>query len=263
MMKQAVSGYNCILYEERGRLAVITVNRPEYRNAINAETLAEISDALERARNGPCGVVVFTGAGDKAFVAGADIRALKEKTPREVLNPGLQDLYNQIELFEKPTIAAVNGYALGGGLELAMACDIRIASDRAKLGLPETGIGIIPGAGGTQRLSRLVGKGRAKYMILTGAILTAEEAERWGLVEMVVPHERLMSVVEEIAKQILSKAPLAVRMAKIAVNVGSEADLHTGLTIERLAQLAAFHTRDKDEGIAAFLEKRTPQFKGE
>mgnify|MGYP001439339148 CR=1 FL=1 len=263
MIKQAGTEYSNILYEERGRLAVITVNRPEYRNAINGETMAEITDALMRARKSPCGVVVFTGAGDKAFVAGADIRALKEKTPKEVLDPGMQDLCNQVEFFEKPTIAAINGYALGGGLELAMACDIRIASDRAKLGLPETGLGIIPGAGGTQRLSRLVGKGRAKYMILTGAILSADEAERWGLVEMVVPHERLLSVVEEIANRILSKAPVAVRMAKIAVNVGSEADLHTGLTMEKLAQLATFQTRDKDEGIAAFLEKRTPQFKGE
>lgn len=263
MAEQSGAEFRNILYEERGRLAVITVNRPEFRNAINGETLEEIAEALKRARKSSCGVVVFTGAGDKAFVAGADIRALQTRTPKEVLDPWMQGLYNEIEYFEKPTIAAVNGYALGGGLELAMACDIRIASDRAKLGLPETGLGIIPGAGGTQRLTRLVGKGRAKYMIFTGAILTAEEAERWGLVEMVVPHEQLWAAVEDVAARILSKGPVAVRMAKMAINIGAETELHTGLAVEKLAQLAAFQTRDKAEGIAAFLEKRPPEFKGE
>lgn len=255
--------YRNILYGEHEGIATITINRTEYRNAINGETLEEISEALDRARKSTCQVVVFTGSGDKAFVAGADVRSLQERTPKEVLDPWMQGLYTRIENLEKPTIAAINGYALGGGMELALACDIRIASTRARLGLPETGLGIIPGAGGTQRLTRLVGKGRAKLMILTGRILTAEEAESWGLVEMVVAPEDLMATVQQVAQQIMAKAPVALRMAKLAINIGSETDIGTGLMVEKLAQLAAFQTKDKIEGILAFLEKRSPRFTGE
>jgi len=176
-------------------------------------------------------------------------------------NPAHTALWG-IENLPKPVIAAINGYALGGGCELAMACDIRIASERARLGQPEVGFGVLAGAGGTQRLPRLVGVGKAKELLFTGDIIIAAEAKEIGLVNKVVPHEKLMETVMEIAEKILSKAPLAISMTKAAVNAGTEADLRVGLALEKLCQTVLFNTEDRLEGTRAFLEKRTPQFKG-
>jgi enoyl-CoA hydratase len=178
------------------------------------------------------------------------------------LAAGMQQLCREIEICDKPTVAAINGFALGGGCELAMACDIRIAAEHAKFGLPELNLAIIPGAGGTQRLARLVGKGRAVEMILTGRILTAQEAERIGLVTQVVSADELLAAAEKTAEQIASKGPLAVRLAKLVIQTGFETDLHSALVVERLAQTILFTTEDKVEGATAFLEKRKANFQG-
>lgn len=243
-------------------LAYLVINRPELRNALNKETLNEMMEALEiLAADDETGCVVFTGSGEKSFAAGADIRQLKSRTALDVFNRGgMQQVYDYIEAYDKPTIAMVNGYALGGGCELAMACDIRIASENAKFGLPELNLSIIPSAGGTQRLARLVGKGAAMDMILRGKIIDAEEAYRIGLVSEIASIEELQVKTEEAAGQILSKGPLAVKLAKLAVHAGFDADQKTGLVIEKLAQAVLFSTDDKYEGTSAFLEKRKPQF---
>ena len=255
--------YETLVTDSRDGIGFITISRPDVRNAMNQQVLEELRGALDELReDNSVGVVVFTGAGDKAFVAGADIGELKERTMVDGLAARLQRLYDEIEGFEKPTVAALNGFALGGGCELAMACDVRIASENAKLGLPETGLSIIPAAGGTQRLARLVGKGRAIEMILTGRIIEADEAYNIGLVSHVVPQVGLMDAVQETAGQILSKGPLAVRLAKLAIQAGFDADQQTGLTIERLAQTVLYSSEDRIEGTSAFLEKRKPEFKG-
>ena len=254
--------YKNILLEQSGQIATITINRPEVYNALNAETLGEMANVLERLeKDDNTGCVLFTGQGEKSFASGADIRQLKEKTGLDVFSgPGMQQIYDYIENYSKPTIAMINGYALGGGLELAMACDIRIASVHAKLGLPELNLSIIPGAGGTQRLARLVGKGKALEMILTGKIIDAEEALNFGLVSEVT--EQLKETAFRYAENILSKGPLAVKFAKIAVNYGTEVDMRSGQLIERLVQAILMNTEDKLEGTAAFLEKRKPNFQG-
>lgn len=250
-----------ITAEVDDRVAVVTVNRPEVRNALNIQVLREIRAVLDAVRDrDDVGAVVFTGAGDKAFVAGADIGQLVGYTVRDGLAARMQRLYDEIEDFEKPTIAAVNGYALGGGNELAMACDIRIASDRARFGLPETGLGVLPGAGGTQRLARLVGKGRAVELILTGRTLDAEEALRIGLVTSVVPPEELLGAARATAAQILAKGPLAVRLGKLVIKNGFETDQRTGLLLERLAQSLLYASPEKAEGTGAFLDKRPADF---
>lgn len=255
--------YETLLTGKWDGIGVITVNRPEVRNAINRRVMDELHSALDGFREDDgVGVVVFTGAGEKAFVAGADIGELKERTMLDGLAAGMQRLYDEIEGFEKPTIAAVNGFALGGGCELAMACDIRLASENSRFGLPETSLSIIPAAGGTQRLARLVGKGRALEMILTGRIIDAGEAQHIGLVSRVVPQERLMDAARETAVSVLSKGPLAVRLARLAVQAGFETDQRTGLLVERLAQTVLYASEDKNEGTSAFLEKRDPEFKG-
>ncbi|WP_273887673.1 enoyl-CoA hydratase/isomerase family protein [Rubrobacter naiadicus] len=255
--------YETILTENRDGVGVVTINRPEVRNAMNAQVTRELRDALERFREDDgIGAVIFTGAGERAFVAGADIGDLRERTMLDGIAAPMQRLYDEVEEFEKPTVAAVNGYALGGGCELAMACDIRLASENARFGLPETGLSIIPGAGGTQRLARLVGKGRAVEMILTGRIIDAVEARDIGLVSRVVRPQELMDAALETCRTILSKGPLAVRLAKLAVKHGFETDQGTGMLIERLAQAILLSTEDKLEGMSAFLEKREPNFKG-
>jgi enoyl-CoA hydratase len=230
---------------------------------MNRQVVEDLRAALEEfQQNDEVGAVLFTGKGEKAFVAGADIGELRERTMLDGLSATMQRLYDEIEGFEKPTMAAVNGHALGGGCELAMACDIRIAAENARFGLPETALSIIPGAGGTQRLARLIGKGRAIEMILTGRILDAGEARELGLVSEVVPKAELMNSARETASRILSKGPLAVRLAKLAVQTGFETDQKTGLVIERLAQTVLYTSEDKQEGTSAFLEKRDPDFKG-
>ncbi len=256
-------GFENILLEKEGQLGIISINRPEVRNALDGKTVKEIEQAIEMLeQDEEVGVIVFTGVGEKSFAAGADIKVLREKQALDALVPGMSATYRLIENCQKPTIAAINGYALGGGCELAMACDIRIAADHAKLGLPELNLSIIPGAGGTQRLSRLIGKGRAMDLILTGDMISAEKAERIGLVSEVVPAGELRQAVREKAEKILSKGPLAVRLAKLSINRGLELDMDTALMMEKLAQAILFGSEDKNEGTQAFIEKRSPQFKG-
>jgi enoyl-CoA hydratase/carnithine racemase len=256
--------YETILTAVEEGIGRITINRPDARNALNTQVLGDVRQALAEFRHDrQVGVVVFTGAGERAFAAGADIGELRERTALDALASVMQGVYDEIEAYEKPTIAAVNGLALGGGCELAMACDVRVASRNARFGLPEVTLAIIPGAGGTQRLSRLVGKGRAIEMILTGQIIDAEEAHRIGLVTQVAGDEGLMDKVRTTSATILSRGPLAVRLAKLAVQTGFETDQKTGLVIERLAQAVLFDTEDKREGTTAFLEKREPRFRGE
>lgn len=260
-ISSTTAGDRVVTTELSGGVAIVTVNRPEVRNALNFEVLNGIEDALDSIeRDDDIGAIVFTGHGDKAFVAGADINQLVAYTMRDGLKARMQRLWDRIQESDVPTIAAVNGFALGGGNELAMSCDIRVAAENAQFGLPETNLGILPGAGGTQRLSRLVGLGRAQEMILTGRIIDAEEALRIGLVTNVVPSEELMSTAMTTAETILAKGPLAVRLAKLVVRNGAETDQRTGLLLERLAQSLLYASDEKAEGARAFLEKRRARF---
>lgn len=245
------------------RLAVVTITRPEVRNALSRQVLADLRDALAELRDrDDVGLVAVTGAGEKAFVAGADIAQLRHYDLHTGLDAEMQRTFDAVEAFPKPTIAAVNGFALGGGCELAMACDIRIAAENARFGLPETTLSVLPGAGGTQRLARLVGTGRAIEMILTGRFVDAAEAHAIGLITAVVPAEGLRAELRRLADQILAKGPLAVRLAKLVVRAGMDADQRTGQVVEQLAQALLYTTADKAEGASAFLEKRLPAFKG-
>jgi enoyl-CoA hydratase len=256
---------NLILYTVADRVAWITVNRPDTLNALNRATVAAIAQATERAVTDPdVGVIVVTGAGEKAFVAGADITemATLESIGAQRFAHDLADSFGRLEASPKPVIAAINGFALGGGCETAMACTIRIASETAKFGQPEVKLGVLPGAGGTQRLPRLVGKGRALQLILTGEIITAQEAYRIGLVNEVVPTFNLIGRAEALLKQIFSNAPIAIRHSLEAVNKGLETSLDEGLALEASFFGLCAGTEDKKEGTAAFLEKRAPQFRG-
>jgi enoyl-CoA hydratase len=245
-------------------VATITINRPEKRNALNIQTRQEGAQALDDLREDESvRVVVITGAGDKAFIAGADIGEFANRTAitqREVMLG--RSLFTAFDTFTKPVIAMINGYCLGGGCELAMACDLRIASDKASFGQPEINLGIIPGGGGTQRLTRLVGEGKAMELILTGDIIDAQTAYRIGLVNMVVPAADLEAKTMEIANRIAEKSPVALRLAKEAVRVASRSHLDEGLRREVDLFALCFSSEDKDEGVSAFLEKRKPQFKG-
>jgi len=256
--------YETILVERRGSIAIITINRPEKRNALNIQTRAEGAAVLDELRaDDSVRVVVFTGAGDKAFIAGADIAEFANRTAitqREVMLE--RGLFNAIDTFPKPVIAMVNGYCLGGGCELALACDIRIASDKASFGQPEINLGIIPGGGGTQRLTRLVGEGKAMELILTGAIIDAETAFKLGLVNHVVPADQLETKTMEIANRIAEKSPVALRLAKEAIKLASRSNLDEGLRREVDLFALCFSSEDKDEGVKAFLEKRKPEFQG-
>jgi enoyl-CoA hydratase/carnithine racemase len=255
--------YETITVEVADRLAVITVDRAEARNALNRQVLADLRAAFAAlADDDQVGVVAVTGAGERAFVAGADITQLQHYTAQTGLDAEMQRVFDDVEAFAKPTIAAVNGFALGGGCELAMACDIRVAANTARFGLPETNLSVLPGAGGTQRLARLIGTGRAIELILTGRFLEADEARQAGLVTSVVTPERLLTETRTVADRILAKGPLAVRLAKLVVRTGMDADQRTGQVVERLAQSLLYTTDDKREGAAAFLEKRTPDFRG-
>ncbi|WP_067896149.1 enoyl-CoA hydratase/isomerase family protein [Nocardia vaccinii] len=253
--------YDTVRTDIADGVAVLTLHRPDVRNAIDQRVQADIRTALARFRDDPeVGAVVFTGAGDRAFAAGADIGQLRDYTLHTGLAAEMQRLYDEIEAFEKPTIAAVNGYALGGGCELAIACDIRIASPTAKFGLPETSLSVLPGAGGTQRMGRLVGMGRAIELILTGRMVDAAEAHAIGLVTAVTDDP--VAAARETAQGILRRGPLAVRLAKLVIRTGMDADQRTGLVVERLAQALLYTSDDKREGARAFLAKRPAAFTG-
>lgn len=258
-----MSSYETILIDTEDRVAVITLDRPDVRNAINAQVQTDLRAALADLRDDDTvGVVVITGAGDRAFAAGADIGQLQHYDLHTGLTSSMQRLYDELEAFEKPTIAAVNGYALGGGCELALACDLRIAAATARFGLPETNLSVLPGAGGTQRMSRLVGVGLAIDLILTGRMLDAGEALSAGLVTRVTEPDQLLATAREVAAAILAKGPLAVRLAKLVIRTGMDADRRTGLVVEQLAQSLLYTTADKREGAESFLAKRTPEWSG-
>ena len=255
--------YQNIKIEINDGIAVLTLNRPEVRNALDYVTWDEIRAGMRELRfNDDAHVIILTGAGGKAFASGADIKALNARTVSEQMNSEVNDILYEITMHKKPVIAAVDGYALGGGCELAIACDIRIATKKSKFGQPEVNLGIIPGGGGTQRLQRLVGIGKAKELIFTGDIISAEEAERIGLIEKVVEDGAVLEAAIEMAKKIKAKGPVAVTLAKQAINVGANTDLYSGLCFERYSQAIAFSTADKAEGTLAFIEKRPAQFKG-
>jgi len=252
--------YENIILEKEDGVAVLTFNRPEAMNALNNKTRAEFREALEEvAADDGVRVLILTGAG-KSFVAGADIKELQQITPLSA--HGIHRLGEMVHNLGKPVVAAVNGFCLGGGCEIAMGCDIIIASEKAKFGQPEINLGLIPGGGGTQRLQRLVGPCRAKELILTGDIIRADEADRIGLVNRVVPMDELMMVAKEVAAKIAAKSPAAVKIAKQAVNRGMQTDLDSGLAYEREMYSLAMTLEDKKEGVAAFVEKRKPNFVG-
>ncbi|KJS82153.1 MAG: hypothetical protein JM58_15620 [Peptococcaceae bacterium BICA1-8] len=243
-------------------LAWIFLDRPQIYNAFNDEMMDEISSALKYLENNTeVKVLAITGNG-KAFASGADIESLQKMTQFDALFPKMQDLYNQIYKFTKPTIAAVNGYALGGGLELAIACDIRVCSTNSKFSLPECKLGVIPGAGGTQRLVKILGEAKVKELVFLGRVIIAEEALRLGLVTDVVELERLEEKVQELFEVIIQRGPLALRLAKTAINLSDDISLEVGLMIENLSQAYLFGTEDKKEGVNAYLEKRKPNFQG-
>lgn len=260
--------YRNIIYvkdKEKG-MARITINRPEVRNALNQATRAELKEVVgDLKQDKDIRVVTITGAGDKAFVAGADITEFEDATPIAMEERAAtlgQQLYNDIEDLPMPIIAMINGFCLGGGNELAMACDIRIASENARFGQPEINIGFIPGGGATQRLPRIIGWGKAKELIYTGRIIDAAEAERIGLVDMVVPPDQLEETVSQLAETIASKSPLITRIAKKAINAGMYTHLAAGLSYEKAYFALCFSTEDFREGVKAFLEKRKPEFEG-
>ena len=244
-------------------IATLTIDRPEVKNALDLETVNECRRALtELAVSPDVGVLIVTGAGETAFVSGADINDIRARGRDEGLAAINSSLFAEIERFPRPTIAAVNGYALGGGCELALACDIRIAAETAKFGQPELGLGIIPGAGATQRLPRIVGAGWARHLIFTGEIIDARQALTIGLVTSIAPAGQLQIRARELAKKVLRQGPLAARLAKLALNASARVDLDSGLLIETLAQAICYSSEDKLEGTAAFLEKRKPKFSG-
>lgn len=251
---------------KKGKIATIMVDRPKVYNAIRFTTMLEIDRALDDIEaDDAVRVIVLTGAGEKAFVSGGDISIMVQgmtfvDTLKEVTRG--QDVITRLEQCPKPVIARINGYALGGGSELALGCDVRIASENAILGLPEITLGIIPGYGGTQRLPRLVGLGKAKELILTGDHITAGEALAIGLVNKVVPKDKLDEEVDALARKLADRAPVALHMAKVALNNGPQADLRTALDMEARCYSLCFGTNDRIEGMNAFLEKRAPEFKG-
>lgn len=254
--------YEHIIVEIEDGVGLVRLNRPKVMNALNHKLMKELMDALEALdQDENVGCIVITG-NERAFAAGADIREMADATPVDLLGSDRFDQWDRIRAIRKPVIAAVSGYALGGGCELAMACDMIVASETARFGQPEINLGIIPGAGGTQRLTRAVGKALAMEMVLNNRWLTAHEAERFGLVNRVVPVERYLEEALKLAREIARRAPLAVRLAKEAVNQAFELPLTEGLAFERRSFFMLFATEDQKEGMQAFLEKREAQFKG-
>ncbi len=257
--------YDNVIYEVKDNVGVLTINRPKMLNALNGQTIDEIRSVLSEAKDDKqVRAIIVTGSGEKAFVAGADIT--------EFVDIGIdqgfdfsrngQKMGRDLEWMGKPSIAAVNGMALGGGMELALSCTFRILSENAQLGLPEAGLGVIPGYGGTQRLTRMIGKSRALWTILTGDMINAQDALQMGLANVVVKPEDLMEHAFKVAKKLLKKAPLAVKLAIMAVNHGAETDLESGLVYEAAFANVLLNSEDKREGINAFMEKRKPNFTG-
>jgi enoyl-CoA hydratase len=258
--------YENLIVEREAGVGLVTINRPKVLNALNVATVRELDAVFhELAVDPEVGAVVLTGAGEKAFVAGADIGEFSDLASAwEAAGYALrgQKVLNRIEALPKPVVAAINGFALGGGCELAMACDIRLAADTARLGQPEINLGIIPGYGGTQRLARLVGLGAAKLLCMTGDMIDAQEALRIGLVDRVVPAHDLMDEALALGRKLAGKAPVALALIKQAINVGLQSSLEEGLAYEAAQFGLVFDTADRVEGVSAFLEKRNPTWKG-
>ena len=249
--------------DRKGRISILTINRPEKLNSLNAQVIQEIRSAFRNLESDPeTRVIIITGAGEKAFIAGADIAEMQEMTPLQALEFAVQgqNMVEALEKSDKIIIAAINGFALGGGLELSMACDIRICSETARMGQPEIKIGVIPGWAGTQRLTRLVGKTKAKELILTGDMITAQEAEKIGLVNRVVPPERLREEVMKTAEAVSQLGSFSLSAAKHAVDRGSEIDFEKAQELERQYFALCFASPDQKEGMTAFVEKRKPNF---
>lgn len=265
MEKKRIEGFKEFILEQDGAIAYFTINRPQARNALNERCFIEISQFVDYLEDTPeVRTAIITGAGEKAFIAGADINGVRTKTGiRHLRKPDLENALRKLELCTKPVIAAVNGYAFGGGFELALACDIRIASENARFGLPETNLGIYPGAGGTQRLARMAGIGVAKEVIMAGRTLKPEEAKALGLVMQVVPLGSLMDEAEAIAQKMMEKGPVALTVAKKVITASMDTDISTGMLLESLGYALLLESKDKQEGTAAFLEKRAPVFCGE
>ncbi len=258
--------YEFLKVEQKDKIAILTLNRPEIMNALNFPLLKELNHFITEANfDKDIRVIIITGAGEKAFCAGADLKERRTMSPEEVKRYifTIRTTFTAVEYLPKPVIAAVNGVALGGGTELALACDMRIASKNATMGLTETSLAIIPGAGGTQRLARAVGKGKAKEMIFLAKRISADEAYEIGLVNKVVEPEKLMDEAISWAERICENGPLALEQAKLAINYGTETDIFTGLAFETQCYNVLIPTKDRLEGLQAFKEKRKPQYKGE
>jgi enoyl-CoA hydratase len=254
-----------VLFEKRDFIGFVTLNRPEALNAFNYESLLQLQEIIQEIRHDRgVRVVLITGAGEKAFSVGADLKERKHLSPEEVMRNvhKIGEVFSSVSELPQPTIAAINGYAFGGGMELALACDFRLSIKDTRMGLTETSLGIIPGAGGTQRLPRLIGESKALELILTARRITAEEAEKIGLINKVVDSSELMTESIKLAKEMLANAPLALQQAKFAVRQGMNADLNTGLQIERKAYEVTIPTEDRKEALQAFIEKRKPNFQG-
>ncbi|HEY4035432.1 MAG TPA: enoyl-CoA hydratase-related protein [Ktedonobacteraceae bacterium] len=254
--------YQYILVERDERVGIVTLNRPQQLNALNFQLVHELGDALQELdHDETIGCIIITGSGEKAFAAGADIKEMADKSPIEMMT-GNFEAWERLRRIRTPLIAAVNGYALGGGCELALHCDMIVASENARFGQPEIAIGIIPGAGGTQRLARALGKYRTMEMVLTGAQVSAQELADHGLVNRVVPKGEHLTEAIKLAKTVAAQAPIAARLAKEAVHAAFETSLEEGLEIERKNFFLLFSTEDMREGMHAFIEKRKAQFKG-
>ena len=257
--------FNNLLFTEDGAIATVTVNRPKALNALNQETLEELLGCFQKlAENEAIRVVIITGSGEKAFIAGADIAFMEKLSPLAARCFAMlgQQVLSTIENLPQPVIAAVNGFALGGGCELALACDIRLASENARFGQPEVNLGVLPGFAGTQRLPRLIGRGRANELLFTGDIIDAQEAARIGLVNRIVPQAQLLASCREMAERIASRGPVAVRLCKEAVNTGVEIDLARACQYEVDQFALCFASDEQKEGMRAFLEKRPAKFQG-
>lgn len=256
------NNYNNIITREEGRVGIVQLNRPKVLNALNREMVSEAIDALEHYDSSEkIGAMVITGS-ERAFASGADIKEMADATPAKMLDNPFIDYWDRLQKVSKPVIAAVSGYALGGGCEFVLACDMIVASESARFGQPEINIGVIPGGGGTQRIVRAVGKALAMEIVLNSRFLTADEALEYGLVNRVVPVELYLEEAIELASEIAERAPVAIRLAKEAVNAAYETTLQAGLAHERRLFYMLFATEDQKEGMKAFLEKRRPNWKG-